>query len=98
MFIRKEPNEFRAGMAGKLICDASSSNPEANLTFWRNGIEMEVISRKSKPGLHGGNVTSIVTILNVTADMHGDLITCQAQNPRIGRSTHEDHQLSVLCE
>lgn len=98
MVIRKEPPEFRAGTVGKFICDASSSNPEANLTFWREGIEIESVSKKSKPGLHGGNVTSIVVKVNVTADMDGNLFTCQAQNPKLGRHVHHEIRLAVMCK
>lgn len=94
--IRKEPPEFRAGTIGKFICDASSSNPEANLTFWREGIEIESVNKKSKPGLHGGNVTSIVVKVNVTADMDGNLFTCQAQNPKLGRHVHHEIRLAVM--
>ncbi|XKL66984.1 hypothetical protein PGB90_010404 [Kerria lacca] len=94
--IKKEPTEFRAGTVGKLICDASSSNPEANLSFWRDGIEIEGINRRSKSGLHGGNVTTITTMLNITADMDGNVFTCQAYNSKLLRSVHADIRLSVL--
>jgi len=95
--IKKEPPEFRIGSVGRLICNVSSSNPEANLTFWRDGIEMENVIKQSKPGLHGGNATSIVVTLNVTADMDGNSFTCQAQNPKLGRHIHEDLRLEVMC-
>lgn len=75
----------------------SSSNPEANLTFWRDGIEIENAIKQSKPGLHGGIATSIVVEFNVTDDMDGNLFTCQAQNPKLGRHIHQDLNLEVMC-
>lgn len=89
---------FRAGTVGKLICDAGSSNPEPTLTFWRDGIEIESIHRKSKPGLYAGNTSSIVTQLNITADMSGNLFSCQAVNPKWSHNQHKNALLSVLCK
>lgn len=98
VIIKKEPSEFRVGSVGKLICDSSSSNPEANVTFWRDGIEIENVSQESKPGLHGGHATSISVTLNITTDMKRNVFTCQAQNPKLGRHVHQNLDLYVMCK
>lgn len=97
--IKKEPKELRAGSAAKLICDASSSNPEADLTWWRDGIPVtEGISKSSKAGLHGGNVTTNELALSITPDMDKSEYTCQAENTVMKRKIHADIVLSVLCK
>lgn len=99
MKIKKEPRELRAGNSAKLICDASSSNPEADLTWWRDGIPVtEGITKNSKPGLHGGNVTTIELSLSITPDMDKSEYTCQAENTVMKRKIHADIILSVLCK
>ena len=40
--IRKEPDELRVGVTASLTCDASSSNPPAQLSWWREGIPVSV--------------------------------------------------------
>ncbi|XP_065200596.1 nephrin-like isoform X2 [Planococcus citri] len=95
--IKKEPKVLRAGSAAKLICDASSSNPEADLTWWRDGIPVtEGISKMSKPGLHGGNVTTSELSLSITPDMDRSEYICQAENTVMKRKIHADDVLSVL--
>lgn len=39
--IRIEPEELRPGMEATIICDSSSSNPPAKLSWWKDGISIE---------------------------------------------------------
>jgi len=39
--IRIEPEELRPGMEAAIICDSSSSNPPAKLSWWKDGIPIE---------------------------------------------------------
>ncbi|KAK9509902.1 hypothetical protein O3M35_004793 [Rhynocoris fuscipes] len=95
--IRKEPEELRAGTIATLTCDGSSSNPPAEMSWWRDGISVtEGITNTSKPGLHGGVVSSIQLRLNVTPEIDGDMYTCQASNTALQRSVHEAITMSVL--
>lgn len=99
MRIRKEPEELRAGTVATLICDASSSNPPAQLSWWREGIPVsEGISSSSKKGLHGGTVSSIQLKLNITPEIDGIIYTCQATNPALQRSVHDAVTMNILCE
>lgn len=95
--IRKEPEELRAGTIATLTCDASSSNPPAEMSWWREGISVtEGITNSSKPGLHGGTVSSIQLRLNITPEIDGDVYTCQASNTILQRSVHDAITMSVL--
>ncbi|XP_073986963.1 nephrin-like isoform X2 [Rhodnius prolixus] len=95
--IRKEPEELRAGTIATLTCDGSSSNPPAEMSWWREGISVtDGITNTSKPGLHGGVVSSIQLRLNVTPEIDGDMYTCQASNTALQRSVHDAITMSVL--
>ena len=97
--IRKEPDELRDGTIATLTCDASSSNPPSVLSWWREGIPVtEGITNSTKPGLHGGSVSSIQLNLNVTSDLDNLVYTCQATNTALQRSAHESLPLRVLCK
>lgn len=52
----------------------------------------------SKPGLHGGTVSTIELKLNVTEQLNGIVYTCQAMNEKLERSVHDAVTLQVLCE
>ncbi|RZF33955.1 hypothetical protein LSTR_LSTR010438 [Laodelphax striatellus] len=96
--IRKDPEELRSNSSATLICDASSSNPPAVMSWWREGIPVTegVISNTSKPGLHGGTVSSIQLKLNITPDIDGIVYTCQASNKAVQRSVHDIVTMNVL--
>lgn len=40
--IKREPAVLKPGQAATLTCDSSSSNPPAALTWWRDGIPVQV--------------------------------------------------------
>jgi len=81
-----------------LTCDSSSSNPEARLSWWREGIPVQGITNVTKPGLHGGKVSSIVLTLDITPELNGIVYTCQATNEALQRSVHDAITLEVLCK
>lgn len=98
MKIRVEPEELKPGVEAVLICDSSSSNPPAKLTWWKEGIPVEGVNAMSKPGLWGGTVSSLELKINVTQDMDGVVYTCQSNNEALQRSVHETVSLQVLCK
>ena len=51
-----------------------------------------------KPGDYGGNVTVNQLEVNVTADHHGAVYICEAENAQLKRSVHNAITLSVNCE
>lgn len=96
--IRVEPVELVPGAEATLICDSSSSNPPAKLSWWKDGISVEGLNNSSKPGLWGGMVSSLELKVNVTQEMNGVLYMCQSHNDALVRSVHEAVTLQVLCK
>jgi hypothetical protein len=96
--IRKDPPELKTGTMATLTCDSSSSNPEARLSWWREGIPVQGVTNITKPGLHGGKVSSIVLSLDITPELNGIVYTCQATNEALQRSVHDAITLEVLCK
>lgn len=86
------------GVEATLICDSSSSNPPAKLSWWKDGIPVEGLNNASKPGLWGGTVSSLELKINVTQEMNGIVYTCQSNNEALQRSVHEAVGLQVLCK
>ncbi|XP_020815041.1 nephrin [Drosophila serrata] len=94
--IRIEPEELRPGVEATIICDSSSSNPPAKLSWWKDGIPIEGINNTSKPGLWGGTVSTLEFRVNITQEMNGQVYTCQSANEALQRSVHEAVSLDVL--
>lgn len=86
------------GIEATLICDSSSSNPPAKITWWKDGIPVEGVNATSKSGLWGGTVSSLDLKINVTQDMNEVVYTCQSNNEALQRSVHEAITLQVLCK
>ncbi|KAJ8946977.1 hypothetical protein NQ318_015915 [Aromia moschata] len=94
--IRQDPVELKPNEVATLICDSSSSNPPAKLSWWREGIPVQGLVNTTKPGLHGGTVSSIEMKVNVSEQMNGIVYTCQANNEALQRSVHDSTTLQVL--
>ncbi|XP_018304858.1 nephrin [Mycetomoellerius zeteki] len=94
--INREPQDFHAGQEGHLICESSSSNPAAEMSWWKNGIPVPGTRNSTKPGLHGGYLSSVELTLDLTEDMNGEVYTCEAKNTELGRSSHDATTLDVL--
>lgn len=96
--ITKKPMELKPNEESTLICDSSSSNPPAKLSWWKEGIPVQGLKNTTKPGLHGGKISSIELKLNITDQMNGIIYTCQATNEALQRSVHDAITLQVLCK
>jgi len=98
--MRKEPDQLKPGQTATLTCESSSSHPPARMSWWKDGhpVELATTTNTSKPGLHGGVVTSIQMKVNVTTDIGGTKFTCQATNEALQRSVNDVFTLDVLCK
>ncbi|KAL5285587.1 NPHS1.2 family protein [Megaselia abdita] len=94
--IRLDPEELKPDTEATLICDSSSSNPPAQLSWWREGIPINGFNNSSKPGLWGGTVSTLELKVNLTQEMNGVVYTCQSTNDALQRSVHEAIKLDVL--
>ncbi|XP_049818879.1 nephrin isoform X2 [Aethina tumida] len=94
--ISKQPQDLKPNEEATLICDSSSSNPPAKLAWWREGIPVPGLFNSTKPGLHGGTVSSIELKLNISEQLNGIVYTCSARNEALERSVHDAITLEVL--
>lgn len=97
--ITKKPEELRAGITATLICDVGASNPEPELSWWMDGLEVnENITKFCKMGLYGGRVCTSELSLNLTSDMDNRRYTCRATNVPLQRSANDVIVLNVMCK
>ncbi|XP_014473522.1 PREDICTED: nephrin [Dinoponera quadriceps] len=94
--INREPQDFHAGQEGRIICESSSSNPAAEMSWWKNGIPVPGTRNGTKNGLYGGFVSFVELALDLTEEMNGEVYTCEAKNTELGRSIHDATTLDVL--
>lgn len=93
-----KPKDLHVGMQAIIQCNATVSNPVAEITWWLNGLPVtDGITSTSQPGLYGGKLAFSELILDVTAEMNGNTITCQATNPVLAQSKSIFDTLSVKC-
>lgn len=96
--ITLEPKDFHAGQQGRLICESSTSNPAAEMSWWKSGSPIHGTNSSTKEGLHAGFISSIELPLDLTEEMNGEIYTCEAKNTEMKRSAHDAITLKVLCE
>ncbi|XP_014602359.1 PREDICTED: nephrin isoform X3 [Polistes canadensis] len=94
--ITREPQDFHAGQEGRIICESSSSNPAAEMSWWKGGISVPSTKNGTKAGLHGGFLSYVELALDLTEDMNCEVYTCQARNAQMERSIHDAITLHVL--
>lgn len=92
--VKARPRIIKANSQATLICESASSNPQANVTWWRDGFEVQPGDFEVKPGQFGGTTTKYSVKVDVTADDDGAVYTCQADN-HFGSTTHDAVTLSV---
>lgn len=96
--ISVSPKNLVPGIRAKLICDSSSSNPPAKISWWKDGIPVEGLNLANRPGLWGGSVSTLEMHVNITQDLDGSIYTCQSHNEVLQRSVHETISLDILCK
>ena len=96
--LTREPREFRAGERGRIICESSSSNPPAQMSWFKDGAALEGANNSTKRGLHGGWISVIELELDLTEKMNGSTYTCEARNVQMQRASLDAITLIVLCK
>ncbi|XP_058810158.1 nephrin isoform X2 [Phymastichus coffea] len=94
--ISTEPKTFRAGEKGRLICESTSSNPPAEMSWWKSGSPVRGTTNSTKEGLYGGYISTVELGLELSETMNNEEFTCQAKNPEIDRSIHDSTMLNIL--
>lgn len=64
--------------------------------WWYQGVPVtEGINSFTKPGLHGGKLSTIQLTVNVTPEVDGTVYMCQGTNVPMLKSMHKDVTLNV---
>ncbi|UYV83121.1 NPHS1, partial [Cordylochernes scorpioides] len=98
--LKVQPKVIKAGQKAVLVCESGGSNPEAVLSWWRDGFLLSPdhldISTFDTP--FGGRGQRATLSLNVSAADDGRSFTCQAANPALDveAAVHEVATLRVL--
>ncbi|XP_050530864.1 nephrin-like [Daktulosphaira vitifoliae] len=97
LHVKQEPVHLKPGTRATLTCEATSSNPAVKMSWWHEGIPVtEGINSFSKPGLHGGKLSTIQMTVNVTPEVDETVYTCQATSLALHKSIHREVTLNVL--
>lgn len=66
------------------------------MSWWESGTPIKKLPTTNKPGLHGGYLSTVELVLNLTEDMNDKVYTCQAR--AAGRTAHDAITLNVMCK
>nr|QRF78294.1 Nephrin [Lineus viridis] len=96
--VTTEPKVGKAGEQMKIICETESSNPPAEIKWWKDG--RELVGRGKNIGIidgaHGGKRTRNSLTLRVDEDDHNSEVSCEAMNDDLEMSTNRGIEISVL--
>ncbi|XP_025196659.1 nephrin-like [Melanaphis sacchari] len=94
--IKHEPMHLKPGVQATLTCEATSSNPAVKMKWWHQDMQVtEDVYSFTKPGLHGGKLSTIQLTINVTSEMDGRVYMCEASNTLISKSLNKEVTLNV---
>ncbi|XP_055938972.1 nephrin-like isoform X2 [Argiope bruennichi] len=94
--IKVKPQRPKAGQKVTLICECASSNPQADITWWKDGFLIHGTPDGIFDAPNGGRSTKNILQLNVTSQDDGAVYTCQATNPELKQSAHDAVTINVL--
>jgi hypothetical protein len=96
--VKVRPEKLRPGQTVTITCESDSSNPVSRLAWLRgNGQVIQPAGNSTIPGAYSGIVSKSTLLMEVTPELHGVVITCQATNG-IGPQIHDAVTLEVLCK
>ena len=81
-----------------LLCECASSNPQAEITWWKDGFLILGTPDGVFDAPNGGRSTKNILALNVSSADDGAVYTCQATNTELKQSAHDAITINVLCK
>ena len=93
--IRLLPDAPRAGSNVTLVCETTSSNPPARVTWWHNGERLAASAAEETEGRFFGKVTTSELVIEATAAHDGAVVTCEAANGAADKRVHDAITLGV---
>ncbi|XP_067138324.1 nephrin-like isoform X3 [Centruroides vittatus] len=94
--IKIKPKQPKADQKVTLVCDSGSSNPQAAITWWKDGFLVLGTPDGVFDAPNGGKSVRNLLHLNVTSSDDGAVYTCQATNHLLQQSAHDAVTLNVL--
>ncbi|XP_042902394.1 nephrin isoform X3 [Parasteatoda tepidariorum] len=94
--IKLKPKRPKAGQKVTLICECASSNPQAEITWWKDGFIILGTPDGVFDAPNGGRSTKNILQLNVSSHDDGAVYTCQATNTELKQSAHDAVTINVL--
>ncbi|GFY43633.1 nephrin [Trichonephila inaurata madagascariensis] len=94
--IKIRPKRPKAGQKVTLICECASSNPQADITWWKDGFLIQGTPDGFFDAPNGGRSTKNILQLNVSSQDDGAVYTCQATNQELKQSAHDAVTINVL--
>lgn len=95
MTIKSNPARPKSGGKVDLTCESASSNPPAQVIWWRDGLQLINDQITIVNSTYGGKSTRASIRLNVTNTDHGTVYVCQASNKIMQQSVHDAITLNV---
>ena len=86
------------GESAVLTCVTDTSNPGVSIRWRHNGDILEATDSKSKPGPHGGLVTTNVLQIDVTTEHVGAEFTCEASHDNFTTTIRNTTVLTIKCK
>lgn len=81
-----------------MLCECASSNPQAEITWWKDGFLILGTPDGVFEAPNGGKSTKNILQLNVSSTDDGAVYTCQATNTELKQSAHDAITINVLCK
>ncbi|XP_054719088.1 nephrin-like [Uloborus diversus] len=94
--IKIKPKRPKAGQKVTLICECASSNPQAEITWWKDGFLILGTPDGVFEAPNGGRSTKNILQINVSSSDDGAVYTCQATNTELKQSAHDAVTINVL--
>ncbi|XP_049267451.1 hemicentin-2 isoform X2 [Rhipicephalus sanguineus] len=85
--VRRGDTPLSAGIPVEIVCEAMGSRPPANISWWRNGVQLDQTFNHVSAD---GNVTTSVVNFTPTSADNGLQLMCRAQNPLLPGAVAED--------
>ncbi|EFX79012.1 hypothetical protein DAPPUDRAFT_305049 [Daphnia pulex] len=95
--VKVRPEKLRPGQTVTITCESDSSNPVSRLAWLRgNGQVIQPAGNSTVPGAYSGIVSKSTLLMEVTPELHGVVITCQATNDKPQFLHPTDYSVDVI--
>ncbi|XP_075047250.1 nephrin [Mixophyes fleayi] len=94
--ITNEKKQYKRGSTVTLECKSGSSNPEATISWLKDGVILKGKNLSPKSAEFGGKSTSSSVTLTVTSADNGKRVSCEAYSKVLNEGVNTLYKLDVL--